>query len=190
MRSFKNWSSRSGDCRPERLRPLFAAWLGRTGDPAARSGPDAGSRPAAGQFDAPSACRLQWRPSRGLAAALVALGLLAGFSALMSELPAALAVPMAIAAMGWALACAVRELRRPPRALLIGAGRASLDGEPIAGLRLHWRGRLARLDYRAADGRRRRLLWWPDTLDAAARRELRLAVAVSAPARDAASVAP
>lgn len=200
MRNFNNWSNRFGNFRLERLRSRLAVWSGLIRGVTQRSpAPNDGkiaqqpAQPAtleAGSRHAAADCRLQWRPSRTLAAALVALGLLAGFSVLMSELPAALAVPLAAAAGLWAFVGARRELRRPPRRLRIRADRASLDDAPITALSLHWRGWLARLDFTGADGRRERLLWWPDTLDAAARRELRLAVAVSAPARDARSVAP
>ncbi|KRB08664.1 hypothetical protein ASD86_04895 [Lysobacter sp. Root690] len=135
-------------------------------------------------------CELQWRPSRWLASALIVLGVLGGVSAWASELPQSLSLPAAALALLWATASASRELRRPARSLVIRGGRATLAGEAIADLRLHWRGWLARLDFTGPDGRRQRLLWWPDTLDAAGRRELRLAVAVTAPARDTRSVAP
>ncbi|MGO0999535.1 hypothetical protein [Lysobacter sp. CA196] len=135
-------------------------------------------------------CRLEWRPSRLLAAALIVLGLAAAFSLWLSECPRAVAWPLAVLALGWGLHSARRELRRPPQRLLIAGERASLDELPITELRLHWRGWLARLDFTGPDGQRRRLLWWPDRLDARGRRELRLAVAVSAPARDTRSMAP
>ena len=41
---------------------------------------------------------------------------------------------------------------------------------------LHWRGPLAFMRFRGSDGGIRHLGWWPDTLDARARRELRLAL--------------
>lgn len=135
-------------------------------------------------------CRLEWRPSRLLAAALILLGLAAALSLRLSECPRAVAGPLAAVALAWGVYSAWRELRRPPQRLIVAGERASLDEWPIAGLRLQWRGWLARLDFTGPDGRERRLLWWPDRLDARGRRELRLAVAVSAPARDVRSMAP
>ncbi|QWP74909.1 hypothetical protein J5226_14715 [Lysobacter sp. K5869] len=131
-----------------------------------------------------------WRPSRLLAAGLVLIGWLAACATLASELPAWLAWPVASLAAGWGAALARRELRRPPRRLRFAGPRVWLDGAPLARARLHWRGPLARLEFRAADGARGRLLWWPDRLDARARRELRLAAAVANAAPTARSVAP
>ncbi|ALN58387.1 hypothetical protein GLE_3040 [Lysobacter enzymogenes] len=133
---------------------------------------------------------VDWRPSRLLAAALAALGLLAGVAALASELPAHLGWPVAALAAGWGAALARRELRRPPRRLRLAGARAWLDDAPIAQAGLYWRGPLARLEFRDAQGRRGRLLWWPDSLDAHGRRELRLAAAVAIDAPAPRSVAP
>ncbi|QQP97615.1 hypothetical protein [Lysobacter enzymogenes] len=133
---------------------------------------------------------IDWRPSRWLAAALVLIGLLAAFAVLACELPPPLAWPLAALAAGWGTALARRELRRPPRRLRFAGARAWLDDAPIAQLRLHWRGPLARLEFRTGDGRRGRLLWWPDRLDAHGRRELRLAATVVLPASSPRSVAP
>ena len=55
-----------------------------------------------------------------------------------------------------------------------GAGRALLDGVPLADAALAWRGPLAFLRWRDAAGRRGRLAWWPDTLPPAERRVLKL----------------
>jgi toxin CptA len=46
----------------------------------------------------------------------------------------------------------------------------------MASLRVRWRGPLAFLRWRDPDGRARRLVFWPDTLPAAARGELKLAL--------------
>lgn len=135
-------------------------------------------------------CRLEWRAGRGLIAALFALGVLAACSVLASELPRPVSLPLAALALGWGLWSARRESRRPRQWLVIAGGRATLAAAPITDLRLHWRGWLARLDFTGPDGRHQRLLWWPGSLDAVARRELRLAVAVLAPARDRGSMAP
>lgn len=52
----------------------------------------------------------------------------------------------------------------------------SLDGVPLAALEGRWRGRSVVLRCRGLDGRRHRLLLWPDVTTADTRRELRLAL--------------
>jgi len=111
--------------------------------------------------------------------ALCLLGALAALSVLASEMPRAVAWPLAAAALAWGLWSAVRNHRAAPRRLCWVAGRApEIDGVAAAGAVLHWRGPLAFLRWRDGDGRTRRMAWWPDTLPAAARRELRLAATV------------
>ena len=123
-------------------------------------------------------CRFDWRPSRGLIAALRILALLAPFSLLASDLPRALAWPLAMLVCAVGLAEARRYAMRPAYALLIpaGAGEARCDGARMDALCVRWRGPLAFLHWCGSDGRLRRLAFWPDTLDAAGRRELRLAM--------------
>ena len=197
MPSFDPSSNSSAGCRPER-QPQASSRPER--QPHASNRFDR-QRQAGARFEqetlrhrpgpTPAAdCRLLWRPSRLLSAALIALGLAAAFSVVASELPLPASLPLAAMALAWAGWSARREARRPPRPLVIAGGRATLAAAPISDLRLHWRGWLARLDFTGSDGRRRRLLWWPDTLDAAGRRELRLAVAVTSPARGPRSMAP
>ncbi|MGO4260449.1 hypothetical protein [Lysobacter sp. TAB13] len=197
MPSFDPSSNSSAGCRPER-QPQASSRLEQ--QPQASSRFDR-QRQAGARFEhetlsnrpkpPPTAdCRLQWRPSRLLSAALIALGLAAAFSAVASELPLPASLPLAAMALAWAGWSTRREARLPPQPLVIAGGRATLAAAPISDLRLHWRGWLARLDFTGSDGRRRRLLWWPDTLDAAGRRELRLAVAVTSPARGPRSMAP
>ena len=53
---------------------------------------------------------------------------------------------------------------------------AMREGQPIHEVQLQWRGPLAFLCWRDRAGQRQRLVWWPDTLPATRRRELRLAV--------------
>lgn len=106
---------------------------------------------------ASGACIVEWRPSRCVVFSQIALGLLGAAGLLLCDLPTRYAVPSAAAALLLGIAGAVRERRRPP--LRIDA--TELD--------LHWRGPLA-------FDRRTGLSWWPDTLDAAGRRTLRLAV--------------
>lgn len=137
-------------------------------------------------------CRLEWRPSRLLAGGLAALGLLAAFAAIASELPRSAAWLLACAATLHGMRAAMDELRRPV-AELVWNGHAdvvSVDGVAVAGASLRWRGAIACLRYRDAQGGRQRLIWWPDTLPARRRRELRLAATGTAPARDRPSMAP
>jgi toxin CptA len=66
----------------------------------------------------------------------------------------------------------------------------TLDGEPLEYVQLQWRGPLAFLRWRASHGGGGHLDWWPDTLPAVQRRELRLAVERRPDALQAASMAP
>lgn len=133
---------------------------------------------------ASSTCRIDWRPSRWLPRALRLLGLLAGLSLLLSALPASLRWPLAALAVaeGWRLAR--REERRPPLKLSVtGAAfrimNGSEEGAALQTPRLREQGPLTLLCARTPGGRMLRLAWWPDTLDAAGRRQLRLAVAAT-----------
>ena len=138
----------------------------------------------------PSApCRLEWRPSRWLLAARALLSVLAPLSILASDMPRACAWPAAALASLYAAWLLRREARLAPRARLIpaqGGAAASVDDQPVAALQVDWRGPLAFVRWRDADGRVGRLTWWPDTLSPPARRELRLA----AQARAASSAPP
>jgi toxin CptA len=127
-----------------------------------------------------------------LAAALLALGMLAAGSVLASEVPGIAAWPLAFAAVGYGQWLGRCEVRRHALPLLIpcGDGEALLGGVAMAGLEVQWRGPLAFLQWRDPRGLRRRLQFWPDTLPARARRELRLAMVNHLPARAAGSMAP
>lgn len=136
-------------------------------------------------------CRIEWRPSRWLGAMLWSLAVLAPLSLLASDLPRAWAWPLALLACAWAVRDARRQRALPPRRLLIPAGRgaATCDGGRIDGLQVGWRGPLAFLQWRDGDGRRQRAAFWPDTLDAGMRRELRIAMMRRDAAPDTASMA-
>ncbi|KRA74213.1 hypothetical protein ASD78_11990 [Lysobacter sp. Root667] len=140
--------------------------------------------------NASAPCRLEWRPSRRLAAALVLIGALAAWATLASELPLPLAVLFAAAALSYSAWLARRELRSRPQWMVVAADAVRLDGVALDQATLEWRGPLALLRYRDGDGRPRQRIWWPDTLDAAGRRELRLAWPVQAPTPDSRSMAP
>ncbi|MDQ3287396.1 MAG: hypothetical protein M3Q42_03900 [Pseudomonadota bacterium] len=101
---------------------------------------------------------------------------LAAFSVIASDLPRAAAWPLGLLALAHGLHLAWRERRKPARAVVISAAAiVSIDGVGVEGFAVHWRGPLAFARWRDARGATYRLSWWPDTLPAAARRELRLA---------------
>ena len=123
-------------------------------------------------------CRLEWRPSRLLQAVLILLGVLGAVSVLASEMPRSWAWPIAVAALAWGGWQARSEGRRPRRAVWFpGNDRLPIvDGTPMQDAHVLWRGPLAFLRWREGAGRRwRHAAWWPDTLPAQQRRELRLA---------------
>ena len=126
--------------------------------------------------------RLQWRPSGLLVAALLVLGLLAAASILLSDAQPLLAWPGALCAAAWGAVLARREAARNPIEIVIepNPARGSMptalvDGQRCNVLRLRWRGPIAFLDLDVG-GAVRRLVFGPDVLSAAARRELRLRV--------------
>ena len=122
-----------------------------------------------------SATTVHWRPSRCVAGALCAFGVLGALGAWASDLPRDLAVMLGVAASTLGVLGARRETRRPPRVLAIDpAGVGALDGMRLASFDLHWRGPLAFLAARDDAGRMHRLAFWPDVLDAEGRRALRL----------------
>ena len=120
------------------------------------------------------------------------MGLLSGFAVIASEVPMCVSIPLALFATGYGLCSALGELRRPTHGLVIPLNdmAATIDGAEMNDFQVVWRGPLAFLQWLGADGRRHRLQGWPDSLDSAARRELRLATAARTPARSPRSVAP
>lgn len=134
-------------------------------------------------------CRIEWRPSRLLCATLALLGVLGAAAAVLSEAPAWVALPVALASLSAGIAQAFREARRPRRTLTVTAAGIRIDGERMDAARLCWRGPLVSLTSTAGD-RKRRLQWWPDTLDAAGRRELKLAVPRPEPGASTSTMAP
>lgn len=122
-------------------------------------------------------CRIEWRPSRWLAGAILVLAALAAFSVVASGMPRAWAWPLAALALAWGGWRVRRELRQPHREWVFPGNDAPvrLDGEPVEAVQVRWRGPLAFVRWRERGGRAGRLAWWPDTLPAARRRELRLA---------------
>jgi len=134
---------------------------------------------------ASSGCRIDWRPSRCLALALIALGAMAATSLWLSALPPPVRLPAAVLALMQGLRLASRERIRPAWALSWAGGNAPARMQGPKGtvelsqVRVFFRGPMATLTGRDGGGGLRRLVWWPDTLPAGARRQLRLAAAVS-----------
>ena len=139
-----------------------------------------------------SNCRIDWRPSQLLCAGLVCLGVLAATAFWMSAFPLPARIPLALLALGYGPWLARREARREKFCMhLNGAAKLLVlrhgdRTETMSKVRVLVRGPLARVSGMTVDGRRRDLLWWPDTLCASSRRSLRLAslgtIADSAPA--------
>lgn len=122
---------------------------------------------------------------------LVALTVLAAFSAFASDLPPAAAWPLALVAVTHGLSLVVRETRRRPRSVVIAddGAAASVDGRRVEDFVVQWRGPLAFARWRDGQGVIHRLAWWPDTLPGSARRELRLAAPATSNASNAHSMA-
>ncbi len=137
-------------------------------------------------------CRLEWRPSRWLIGALLLLAILAALSILASEMPPVAAWPLAIVALAYGGWQARTESRKRHRDFVFSGNDlpTMLDGRPVEAVVVQWRGPLAFVSWRGCDGRRERLAWWPDTLPAACRRELRLAAGGQDAARHRAAMAP
>jgi len=126
-----------------------------------------------------------------LSGAIILLGMLGAIAALNCDLEPPHAGPLALAALLWAAGLVWREQRRPTKILLIPQGPrpAPLDGLVLDTLQLQERGPLAVLRWQAGK-QRGALLFWPDTLPRACRRELRLAVRDHTISRNAETVAP
>lgn len=126
-------------------------------------------------------CRIEWRPSRLLCLALVFLGAMASVSLWLSALPFFAKLPSALLASGYGAWLARRERDREVFSLCFSAdGSGSMMAfanrtQRLSKTKVMVRGPLARVSGVAEDGRTWRLLWWPDTLPAPARRALRLA---------------
>lgn len=124
--------------------------------------------------------------------ALALLGGLAAFSILASEMPRLAAWPLALSALAYGLWRAWRESASPVREFFFPGNDlpVMLDGAPVGPVEVQWRGPLAFVRWRGRDGRPRHLSWWPDTLPAARRRELRLAAGSLEASRSSPAMAP
>lgn len=141
--------------------------------------------------NASAPCRIDWRPSRWVAAALWSLTVLAPLSLWASDLPGVVAWPLALCAAGGAAWSALRHHRAAYLSIVVPAeGEVTVAGQPVGGFDVAWRGALAFLSWRDGAGRVHRLALWPDVLDPAMRRELRLVMAARAAVRMAGPMAP
>ncbi len=149
------------------------------------------SRRNSSPISAPFRC--EWRPSRWQATAMGVLGVAAAIALMSCALAWSWAIPTGITVLAHSLWSACKGLRQPPRQLLVGgmpaSSTVSVDGQVLAGVELLQRGPLLMLRWRQA-GRYDSLLFWPDTLSATQRRELRLAMRAHAVSRKEAMVAP
>ena len=136
--------------------------------------------------------RLEWRPSRWVTGVLSLLGVLAAFSILASEMPRLAAWPLALSALAYGQWRAWRESRSSAHEFFFPGNDlpVTLDGTLIESVEVQWRGSLAFVRWQARDGQSRRLSWWPDTLPAAQRRELRLAAGSLEASRNRLAMAP
>ena len=110
----------------------------------------------------------------------------------MSALPLPARIPSALLALAYGPWLARREARFEKCCMYLNGAtqlavlRQGNRSETLSQVRVLVRGPLARVSGMTVDGRRRDLLWWPDTLCASSRRSLRLAslatIADSAPA--------
>ncbi len=137
-------------------------------------------------------CRLEWAPSRLLRSSLALIGLLGAIAVLASGMPAWIAWPLAAAALLHGAHVAKREGGKSVHSIVWDghAGLVRVDGIVVEDPRLDWRGPLACVSWWGRDGRRERLIFWPDVLDARQRRELRLAAGTAAASPTRASMAP
>lgn len=128
--------------------------------------------------------RLAWRRSRWLQAMLCLLAVAAVAAMWLSDLPRPVCIVVDALVLGYMAWLLHRESRRPAcvfaRVSDAAEWRIESEGrvETLRHVDASFRGRLVVLTLEEATGKARRYVWWPDTLDAAGRRMLRLAVGV------------
>lgn len=127
-------------------------------------------------------CRLEWRRSRWMMASLCLLAVAACGSLWLSNLPPTACIAGDGVVAAWLVWLLWREASRPPAELAWVGGDTTwqvVRGGTTRSLRhveTTFRGSLAVLTLvDDTEGHRERYVWWPDTLDASARRSLRLA---------------
>lgn len=133
-------------------------------------------------------CRLEWRPSRWRSVALLILGVLAIGSLWLSALPWWGFLIASVVLIAYLFVVIRNDVRRASVQLAWAGGAAPVmviranQEEECMFVALHARGGLVVLTLKDGDGRKQRWVWWPDTLDAAGRRALRLAAGIGAEA--------
>jgi hypothetical protein len=133
---------------------------------------------------------IDWKPSRHAAAALAGLGVLGALAVPLSNVPAPAPWLLATLPLVGGLLLARRELRKSTRQVVFRAsGAVEIDGIAVDDTVLDWRGPLTLLDF-SVRGSHGRLIGWPDVIDRARRRELRLWQLDCGTAPDRPSVAP
>ena len=126
---------------------------------------------------------------------MLALSMLVPIAVLASAMSHWVAWPVSMLAVVIGLRMAWRESAQPILEVVVDAdayaeGKATIGGTPVDAFRVDWRGPLAFITWRHADGQRYRRSLWPDTLSSATRRELRLAVRAGGDGQARSSVAP
>ena len=127
--------------------------------------------------------RLEWRRSRWMMAGLCVLCVAAVAALWLSALSPVECGVGSVAAIAYAAWLLWRELRREPCALSWAGGDTDWQiecadrTESLRHVGASLRGGIAALTLADPQGRTRRYVWWPDTLDARGRRALRLAIA-------------
>ena len=107
----------------------------------------------------------------GAVASVGALGIPAWW---LSESPRGLAIVAGLAGLAWALWLAWRELARPVVTIVLQpSGSVAVDGMQVDGFDVSWRSVLVGVQWCSSERTVRRLAF-PDAIDAAGRRELRL----------------
>lgn len=130
--------------------------------------------PSRTSSNASPTCRVELGPSRLEAFALAVIGILGGAGLFLTDLPVPVAASVAPAVAGWGLLLSRRvRHRKAVQVAFRGDGCVQIDAADVEDVRMEWRGPLTCLQWRE-DGRRVRLVAWPDVIDARARRELRL----------------
>ncbi len=129
-------------------------------------------------------CRLEWRPSRWRSAALLTLGVLAIASLWMSALPWWEFSVVSVLLLAYLFVLIRNDTQRAPVQLVWSGGAAPVmviranQEEEFTFFALHARGGLVVLTLKDGNGHNPRWVFWPDTLDAAGRRALRLAASI------------
>lgn len=119
------------------------------------------------------------------------MGVAAAIALMSCALSRGYAIPAALCILGYSAWRCCKDLQRPACQLLVPPAPSPVlvDGEQATNVELLERGPLLMLRWKAKS-RSDSCVFWPDILNCAQRRELRLAVRARAVSRDAPTVAP